>query len=385
MKGLVILGSTGSVGRSAMAVARSLAGEIRVIGLAARGRADLLLDQAREFGVRRLALVDPRAADDLRERVGGDIEIQAGPAGVEALAGMPEADVVLCAIAGVAGLVPSLAALRAGKRLAIASKEILVAAGGLVTETARRSGAELIPVDSEHSAIFQCLRGQGAGAVRRIILTASGGPFLGRTREQLRDVTVGQALRHPRWEMGPKITVDSATLMNKGLEIIEAHWLFGVTFDRVQVVIHPQSVVHSMVEFVDGTILAQLGPPDMRHPIQYALTCPDRLPDSLPEVSFADLPPLTFGEPDIEAFPSLDLARRAGETGGTMPAVLNAANEVAVDAFLSGAILFTRIPEIVAAVMGRHSPEAADTLETILRADAWARKEATACISSQTS
>ena len=381
MRGLVILGSTGSVGRNALAVARSLGGEIRVVGLGARASVDRLLEQAREFDVGRLALVDEGAAAILMERAGDGVAVESGRAGLAALAGMPEADVVLCAIVGVGGLIPSLTALGAGKRLAIASKEILVAAGGLVMAAARCSGAELIPVDSEHSAIFQCLQGQPRDSVRRIILTASGGPFLGWPRERLSHVTVEDALRHPSWEMGPKITVDSATLMNKGLEIIEAHWLFGVPFDRVQVVVHPQSIVHSMVEFVDGTVLAQLSAPDMRYPIQYALTYPSRLPGALPEISFADLPALTFVEPDLDAFPALSLARRAGETGGTMPAVLNAANEVAVDAFLSGSILFTEIPRIVATVLERHGSEPADDVETILRADAWARKEASACIS----
>jgi 1-deoxy-D-xylulose-5-phosphate reductoisomerase len=305
---------------------------------------------------------------------------------------MPEADIVLVAIVGTAGLEPALAAIRAGKDLAVASKEILVMAGELVMTEARKHGVKVLPVDSEHSAIFQCLEGRDPADVKRLILTASGGPFRQTPRERFESITVAEALKHPSWNMGQKITIDSATLFNKGLEMIEARWLFDMEIDRVDVVIHPQSIIHSMVEFRDGSILAQLSMPDMRYPIQYALTWPRRLPNSMPPTDFAKIGTLTFENPDRDRFPSLRLAREAGRLGGTMPAVFNAANEVAVARFVDGKIGFVQIFETVEKVMGAHkvggeSPArkpaspghawvAEPTLDVILEADQWARKEA---------
>jgi 1-deoxy-D-xylulose-5-phosphate reductoisomerase len=300
------------------------------------------------------------------------------------LATMPEADVVLVAIVGTAGLEPALAAIRAGKDLAVASKEILVMAGELVMSEARKHGVKVLPVDSEHSAIFQCLEGREPRDVKRLILTASGGPFRQTPRDQFATITVAQALKHPSWNMGQKITIDSATLFNKGLEMIEARWLFDVEVDRVDVVVHPQSIVHSMVEFTDGSILAQLSVPDMRYPIQYALTWPGRLPNSMPPTDLAKIGTLTFENPDREKFPSLRLAQEAGRVGGTMPAVFNAANEVAVARFVSGQIGFLQIFETVEKVMHAHhtggragsSWVASPPLGVIIEADLWARKEA---------
>jgi 1-deoxy-D-xylulose-5-phosphate reductoisomerase len=289
---------------------------------------------------------------------------------------MPEADVVLIAIVGTAGLQPALAAIRAGKDIAVASKEILVMAGEIVMREARAHGVRVLPVDSEHSAIFQCLDGREVETVRRLILTASGGPFRQTPREEFASITVERALKHPSWVMGRKITIDSATLFNKGLEMIEARWLFDIGMDRVSVVVHPQSVIHSMVEFVDGCMLAQLSTPDMCLPIQYALTYPDRATSERVQTNLAALGQLTFEEPDRERFPALDLAHRAGETGGTLPAVLNAANEVAVEAFVNRKISFPAISDTVRRVMDRHQVVAHPALDQILAADAWARQEA---------
>ena len=280
------------------------------------------------------------------------------------------------AIVGTAGLEPALAAIRAGKDLAVASKEILVMAGELVMSEARKHGVKVLPVDSEHSAIFQCLEGRDSADVKRLILTASGGPFRQTPRKDFERITVAQALKHPSWNMGPKITIDSATLFNKGLEMIEARWLFDIEIDRVDVVIHPQSVVHSMVEFMDGSILAQLSVPDMRYPIQFALTYPHRLSNSMPPTDLARIGTLTFENPDQEKFPSLRLAHEAGRTGGTMPAVFNAANEIAVARFVDGQITFLQIFETVERVMGAHRAVASPPLDAILEADLWARKEA---------
>ncbi len=377
MKRLVILGSTGSVGENALKVVETMAPEVRVAGLAARRNVGRLVEQARAFSVPRVALSDPEAAREAQRRLAGTpTRVLAGPEGLVRLVEEADPEIVLTAVVGVGGLLPSIAALRAGRRLAVASKEILVAAGALVMGAAREGRAEILPVDSEHCAIFQCLLGQPREAVRRILLTASGGPFRGATAERLRSVTVREALAHPSWKMGPRITVDSATLMNKGLEILEARWLFDLPLEKVDVVIHPQSIVHSMVEFVDGTVLAQMGLPDMRSPIQYALTYPQRLPGRLKSASFPELGALTFEEPDPEVFPSLMLAREAGRAGGTMPAVLNAADEVAVERFLQGEISFPGIWETVESVMERHEPVKDPDLEAVLEADRWARKEA---------
>jgi len=369
-----VLGATGSIGESTLDVVRRFPDRFRVVALAAGGRRiDRLAAQVRETGARWVAVPDEAAAEALRSR-GVTAEILAGPEGLVQVAGLEEADVVVSAVVGAAGLLPTYAAVLAGKTVALANKESLVAAGEVVMAAARRTGARILPVDSEHSALFQALEGREPGQVRRLILTASGGPFRGRSRTSLAGVSVDQALTHPNWSMGPKITVDSATLMNKGLEVIEARWLFDVAADRIDVAVHPESIVHSLVEFVDGSLIAQLGPPDMRIPIAYALSHPERLP--LPDLS-VDLVRagrLTFEEPDREAFPCLDLAYEALRAGGTVPAVLSGANEEAVAAFLSRRLGFLEIAEAVAAALEAHRPHALTTVQGALEADLWARR-----------
>lgn len=382
-KKIVILGSTGSIGENALKVAAALPDRLQVIGLASRTSYPRLLEQAAQFGVRRLAVADPEAAAACRAAAPRGIRVAVGDDGVEALAAVKEADIVLCALVGMAGLRSVLAALSQGTDVAIATKEVLVAAGGLVMETAARSGARLLPVDSEHSAIFQCLEGRPPASVRRLILTASGGPFAARHDVDFDRVTAAQALKHPRWNMGRKVTVDSATLMNKGLEVMEAHWLFGVPYSRIDVVIHPESIVHSMVEFVDGSVLAQLSPPDMRFAIQYALTCPERYDTALPRLDLSHLAALHFHAPDPARFPCLGLARHAAVQGGSLPAVMNAANEVAVARFLDGTLTFSGIWHTVEAVMRAHKPVRRPTLETIVAADAWSRDAAECHIAAQ--
>ena len=371
-----MLGSTGSIGTSTVKVAEDLPDRIRLVGLAAGNNAELLAQQAVKHRPEAISISDPEKAHELEAMLGTATCVGSGPDGLVKLATLPSADIVLIAIVGTAGLQPALAAIRAGKDIAVASKEILVMAGETVMREARKHDVRVLAVDSEHSAIFQCLDGKPADSVRNLWLTASGGPFRQMPREQFKDITVECALKHPSWVMGRKITIDSATLFNKGLEMIEARWLFDVKIDRVRVVVHPQSVVHSMVEFVDGSIIAQLSTPDMCLPIQYALTYPDRAGSDRVQTNLAKLGSLTFEEPDLERFPSLNLARRAGEVGGTLPAVLNAANEVAVDAFCNRKIGFQQITENVARVMERHQPVEHPTLDEILSADAWARTEA---------
>jgi len=373
-KNIVLLGATGSIGVSTQKVVADLPRELRIVGLASRENVTGMEQAIRQFQPKAVAMTHPEKARELQSRV--ERPVWSGERGLVELATMPEADIVLVAIVGTAGLEPALAAIRAGKDLAVASKEILVMAGDLVMSEARKHGVKVLPVDSEHSAIFQCLEGREPSEVKRLILTASGGPFRQTPREQFEKITVAQALKHPSWSMGPKITIDSATLFNKGLEMIEARWLFGVEMDRVDVVVHPQSVVHSMVEFQDGSILAQLSAPDMRHPIQHALTWPRRLPNSMPPTDLARIGTLTFENPDGEKFPSLRLAREAGRACGTMPAVFNAANEVAVARFVAGQIQFTGIFETVERVMSRHRVVASPALDAIVEADGWARKEA---------
>ncbi len=376
MKKVVLLGSTGSIGTSTLKVAQDLPDRIQIVGLAAGNNVRLLAEQARQFQPRVVSISDPARAGELEAELGVDVQVQAGPEGLLRLATLPEADLVLIAIVGTAGLQPALAAIRAGKDIAVASKEILVMAGEMVMGEAARHGVKVLAVDSEHSAIFQCLDGKPPGSVRRLWLTASGGPFRATPKEDFAHITVERALKHPSWVMGRKITIDSATLFNKGLEMIEARWLFDIEMGRVAVVVHPQSVVHAMVEFVDGSILAQMSTPDMCLPIQYALTYPDRVASDRVQTNFAKLGKLTFEEPDTDRFPALLLARRAGETGGTMPAVLNAANEVAVEAFVQHRISFPGITGTVRRAMDRHKVHAHPTLEQILEADAWARSEA---------
>ncbi len=377
-KKVVLLGSTGSIGRSTLEVARQLSDSIELVGLAANGSVENLAAQVRETGVKRVALHDVSRLAELRSLLPAGVEILAGPEGLAELAAMEEADIVLVAIVGTAGLQPALAAIEAGKDLAVASKEILVMAGEVITGAAIRKGVKLLPVDSEHNAIFQCLDGHGGGEkeVSRLILTASGGPFRTWPAEKLAEVTLEQALKHPTWDMGRKITIDSATLFNKGLEMIEARWLFGIGMERIDVVVHPQSIVHSMVEFVDGSVLAQMSRTDMCFPIQYALTWPERVKGGLTPLDFGQLARLDFEEPRHDAFPSLRLARDAGLAGGTLPAVFNAANEVAVDAFIAGKIRFPDIWRVVGETMSRHEVAAASSLDEAIAADAWARNTA---------
>ncbi len=376
MKNVVLLGSTGSIGTSTLKVVEDMPDRLRLIGLAAGGNVDLLVEQTARHQPGTVSIQDPSRVEALQQRVGSSVKVLSGTDGLVALATLPEADIVLIAIVGTAGLLPALAAIRAGKDIAVASKEILVMAGELVMNEAKAHGVRVLAVDSEHSAIFQCLEDKPAESVRNLWLTASGGPFRDRTkwpREALAQVTLEQALKHPSWVMGRKITIDSATLFNKGLEMIEARWLFGIEMSRVQVVVHPQSVVHSMVEYVDGSIIAQLSTPDMCLPIQIALCHPERVKSDRVKTNFAAIGSLTFEEPDTERFPALLLARQAGELGGTLPAVFNAANEIAVERFCRREIGFLDITRHVRAVMEAHQRIDQPSLDQILAADQWAR------------
>ncbi len=373
-KKVVLLGSTGSIGTSTLKVARDIPDRMELIALAANRSVDALVSQVEETKVGHVALWDEEAAEQASKRLGSSVNIGSGEDGLIKLAQLPEADMVIIAIIGTAGLRPALAAIEAGKDIAVASKEILVMAGEAVMKAAKKHGVNVLPIDSEHNAIYQCLEANRDRAeVSRLILTASGGPFRKLPADQLGDVTLEQALKHPTWEMGAKITIDSATLFNKGLEMIEARWLFQTPMSQVDVIVHPQSIVHSMVEFVDGSILAQLSHSDMCFPIQYAVTWPERVANSLEPLDFAKLAQLDFEAPRVDDFPALRLAREAGETGGTLPAVLNAANEVAVDAFRNRKLSFPGIWQLVEAVMSEHTTITEATLEQILEADAWAR------------
>jgi 1-deoxy-D-xylulose-5-phosphate reductoisomerase len=379
-KRVVILGATGSIGESALKVARDIPERMEIVGLAANSNAEKLAAAANETRAQSVCLVDETKIDALQRALAYKPRIFAGQNGLLEIACLTNAEMVLVAIVGTGGLRPALAAIETGKDLAVASKEILVMAGEIVMREARDNDVNVLPVDSEHNAIFQCLEGKNSLDIRRIILTASGGPFREIPRKDFNSITPEQALKHPTWNMGPKITIDSATLFNKGLEMIEAHWLFGVEMKRVEVVIHPQSIVHSMVEFADGSTLAQLSYSNMCFPIQYAVTWPDRVPNTLPPLDFSKLSRLEFFAPRYDDFPALNLARRAGETGGTLPAVMNAANEVAVAGFLDRQVRFPDIWQIVEEVMNRHTPVAHPDLDAILQADQWARKEAQGCV-----
>ncbi len=374
---IVVLGATGSIGRSACRVAKELPDRVQIAGMSGFRNMARLAAAANELRPEALAVPDAAAEAELRAGLDyAPAHVFTGEEGLVQLASLPGAEMVLVAIVGTGGLRPTLAALQAGKDIALASKEVLVVAGELVMAAARRGGRRILPVDSEHNAIFQCLEGHEVRHVKRLILTASGGPFRTWAEDRLRAVTREEALRHPTWRMGEKITIDSATLFNKGLEMIEARWLFGLGIGSIDVVIHPQSIVHSMVEFVDGSVLAQMSHSDMRFPIQYALTWPERLAGSLPPLEFAKLGKLDFEEPRYDVFPALDLARQAAVRGGVVPAALNAANEVAVAEFLGGRIAFPRIWEIVAAVLDETPDAPAPDLETVLAADAAARRAA---------
>ena len=399
-KRVVVLGATGSIGESAAKVARDIPERVEIVGIAANSKARELAAQANELRPGAVCIVDETKLDELRTNLNYKPEIFWGEAGLREIASRVASDMVLIAIVGTGGLRPALSAIEAGKDLAVASKEILVMAGEIVMRESREKGVHVLPVDSEHNAIFQCLEGRvmqqsqrptlnaqrpapnadssafDVSDVRRIILTASGGPFRETPADEFSNITVEQALKHPTWNMGPKITIDSATLFNKGLEMIEAHWLFGVKMAQVEVVIHPQSIVHSMVEFADGSVLAQLSYSNMCFPIQYAITWPDRVPNSLPPLDFGKLAELKFAQPRYGDFPALNLARRAGATGGTLPAVLNAANEVAVSSFLEKRMRFPQIWQTVERVMNAHESIAHPGLDEILQADQWARAEA---------
>jgi len=377
-KGIAILGSTGSIGCNTLRVVESLGSEqFRVVALGAGQNVKALADQIARHLPELVSVETEEAAHDLRallfER---DIDLPGiivGESGLIEVATHPQADTVVSATVGAIGFVPTLRALEAGKRVALANKETLVMAGELMTRAARASGAELLPVDSEHNALHQCLRGEERSEVRRIILTASGGPFRTKTLTEMQESSVAEALRHPTWSMGAKITIDSATLMNKGLEVIEAHWLFGFLPDQIGIVVHPESVVHSMIELVDGSVIAQMGVTDMRHAIQYALTYPERYACELPPLDLTALSALHFEPPDLERFPCIALAYRALREGGTLPAAMNAANEEAVQAFIDERICLTDIPRVIEAVMDKHQTRPATELATVLEADASAR------------
>ena len=378
-KRVIVLGATGSIGESALRVAQDIPERMEIVGLAAKSNAKKLAAQANLFRPEAICLVDESRLGELCANLAYHPTIFAGDDGLIEIARLTNAEMVLVAVVGTGGLRPALAAIEAGKDLAVASKEILVMAGDAVMSAAARKGVRVMPVDSEHNAIFQCLDGRNA-EVKRIILTASGGPFRTTPNDAFEAITPEQALKHPTWNMGPKITIDSATLFNKGLEMIEAHWLFGVGMAQVEVVIHPQSIVHSMVEFADGSVLAQLSHSNMCFPIQYAVTWPDRVPNTLPPLDFGKLRQLEFNAPRLGDFPALELARHAGETGGTLPAVMNASNEIAVSAFLDRRISFPRIWHLVEEVMNRHATVAKPSLDAILDADRWAREVAVAAL-----
>ena len=377
MTNIAILGSTGSIGQSALAVVDAHPDRLRVAALAAGDNAALLAEQVARYRPSLVGMASIEGADRLRRACGAHAPtIVGGADGLVAAATHAPVDIVLCASSGTAGLEAVLAAIDAGKKVALANKEVLVMAGALVTDAARRRGVSVLPVDSEHNAIHQCLHGRDHREIRRLILTASGGPFRDFTPDALEHVDAAAALRHPTWRMGRKITIDSATLMNKGLEVIEAHWLFGVSADQIDVVIHPQSIVHSMVELTDGSIIAQLGVTDMRLPIQYACSYPDRWEAALPPLDLARAGRLDFHAPARDLFPCLGLAYRALRTGGTLPVVLNAANEIAVEAFLAGKLGFTAIPRVIERTMDAHEVETVATLDVARRVDAWARTSA---------
>jgi len=375
LKKLTVLGSTGSIGRNTLEVVNHNPGRFRVSALAARNNIELLESQINEFKPEMVAVHEDDAADTLRKK-GLPVEILSGEAGLIAAATYDQSDMVVSSIVGSPGLVPTFEAIKAGKDIALATKEALVMAGKIIMAEASRQGVKIIPVDSEHSAVFQCLHGRGMDEVRKVILTASGGPFRKRKHSDLGSVTPAEALKHPNWEMGRKITIDSATLMNKGLEVIEARWLFDLPIEKIGVIIHPQSIVHSMVEFIDSSIIAQMSLPDMKGPIGYALSYPERCSDVLPSLNLADIRELTFEEPDRVRYPSLDLTFRALKEGGTMPCVFNAANEVAVDAFLEEKISFTDITGVVSAAMDSHNASKYETIEEVLEASETAKNRA---------
>jgi len=376
IKKLTVLGSTGSIGVNTLNIIRNNSDKYNVVALAAGRNVDLLHKQIMEFKPQLVAVENENLAEKLQDLLGSASgpEILYGSDGYRRVAAANEADMVVSALAGAAGLLPSLAAIEAGKDIALANKEAMVMAGELLTKRAQVRGSRILPVDSEHSAIFQCLLGHRRQDIRRIILTASGGPFFHLPAEELRNVTPAQAFIHPNWIMGEKITIDSASMMNKGLEVIEAKWLFDVEFDNIDILVHPQSIVHSLVEYIDGSLIAQLGMPDMKLPIAYALSFPERMPSMDLPLNLLTVGPLEFFPPDFDKFPNMKLAYEAGRQGGTMPAVLNAANEVAVQAFIEKRIRFPQITDVIEAALSRHSIDKIVTVEDVLRADIWARE-----------
>lgn len=372
-KNIAILGSTGSIGVQALEAARNLG--IRVSALTTNRNIGLLAEQAKIFRPRMVSVAEAGLASELAERLRGmGIEVYSGPEGMKAAAGIDEADTIVTSVVGIAGLVPTVHAIRRGKNIALANKETLVTAGEIVMDEAARHGVTIFPVDSEHSAIYQCLAGNRRQDAERLILTASGGPFRGRKHDELKSVTVSQALKHPNWRMGSKITIDSATMMNKGLEVIEAKWLFGFMPERIRVIVHPQSIIHSMVEYKDGSVIAQLGSPDMRIPIQLALTWPERAANSFSKLDLLKCGSLTFEEPDLDTFRCLRLAFEALKAGGTMPAVMNGANEAAVALFVEEKIGFCDIPALIEKVMLAHNVNTTAGLDDIIEVDKWARR-----------
>ncbi|MDI6800782.1 MAG: 1-deoxy-D-xylulose-5-phosphate reductoisomerase [Thermodesulfovibrionales bacterium] len=382
MKNIVILGSTGSIGRNALEVISKFQERFRVVGLAAGKNISLLAEQIKKFQPKVVAVSDEKAYRDLKSEIQNTKykiqnlpEMLSGTDGICAVASMLQADIILSSIVGSAGLLPTIAAIRAGKTIALANKETLVTAGEMVMSMAEKHNAHILPVDSEHSALFQCLEKQTKDNIKKLILTASGGPFINMTAEDLNNVSPREALNHPNWSMGRKITIDSATLMNKGLEVIEAYHLFNMPVEKIDVLIHPQSIIHSIVEFKDGSYLAQLSMPDMKAPIAYALSYPERLANVIEPINWEEISGLTFKKPDTKTFPCLSFAYDAIEAGGTMPAVLNASNEIAVAAFLGGVIGFSDIPVIIKKVMDVHKLQPADDINTILEADGWARRK----------
>lgn len=381
MKNISLLGSTGSIGRQTLEVVAANPDKLRLRALVAHKSDELLEQQIKQFQPDIAVLTDKDAAKRLADRYHGKTQILAGEEGLLAAATYDGADTVLASMVGYAGLRPTLAAIKCGKNIALANKETLVAAGSLVMAAVREHGVSLTPVDSEHSAIFQALRGGAQREVKRLIITASGGPFRGKKRSELEQVTLAQCLNHPNWSMGKKVTLDSSTLANKGLEVMEAHWLFDMPYEKIDVVVHPQSIVHSLVEFCDGSVLAQLGEPDMRLPIQFALSWPDRFDYSFEQLDLVKAGSLTFEAPDLEAFPSLKIAVDCGKAGGTLPCAFNAANEEAVNAFLDGKIKYLDIPYITASVTQAHENVLEPQLEAIEAADAWARAYAKQVIS----
>jgi 1-deoxy-D-xylulose-5-phosphate reductoisomerase len=377
LKNISILGSTGSIGQSTLSVVEKFPERFTVVALAAGNNVELLEQQVRKFRPSIVSVVSKQSAGDLKKRCSDiSVRILSGVEGMIQVAAAEAADITVSAIVGTAGLVPTVAAIRAGKAIALANKEVLVTAGELVMAECRATGTRILPVDSEHSAIFQCLLAGVSSDIKRLVLTASGGPFRSHSKKDLGKVTLAQALKHPNWSMGRKITIDSATLMNKGLEVIEARWLFDIAPEKIKVLVHPQSIVHSMVEYHDGAIVAQLGMPDMRGPIAYALSYPDRLSDASPSLDLAKVGTLTFEEPDMDRFPCLAYAFDALKAGGSMPAVLSAANEVAVNYFLEEKIGYADIARVIRSTMDAHSPSNIRTVEEALKADLWARQKA---------